>query len=261
MTEDREGRSALLRGLDISASGMIAEMARVDVISNNMANVATPGFKRAGTNQGVFYLELVRARSQQEGGAVRPDSPHRIGARTQLAGTWVVQEQGALRFTDNSLHAAINGPGYFVAATPSGERYTRDGRFHVDQDGWLVTAQGHRVLGEQGPIRLSGTDAAIGAAGAVTSNGELIGVLRIVDFAQPGALQRVGDNLFAVGAAGEPQAVAAVLSPRHIEESNVNAVAEMVELIAATRRYEANQKVIQAHDDTLSKAVNEVGRV
>ncbi|HHT25858.1 MAG TPA: hypothetical protein GXZ82_01235, partial [Firmicutes bacterium] len=95
----------MLRGLDISASGMIAEMARVDVISNNMANVATPGFKRAGTNQGVFYLELVRARSQQEGGAVRPDSPHRIGARTQLAGTWVVQEQGALRFTDNSLHA------------------------------------------------------------------------------------------------------------------------------------------------------------
>jgi flagellar basal-body rod protein FlgF len=251
----------VLRGLHVSASGMIAEMGRVDTISNNMANAATPGFKRARATNGCFYLDLARAQSEIESDTERRALLGHIGVRTQLAGTWLVPEQGALRFTDSSLHAAINGPGFFVVETPSGVGYTRDGRFSVDSAGWLVTAQRYRVLSEHGPIRLNDPDAAIGPNGEVTANGRLQGTLRIVDFAHPNALHRAGHSLFAQGDAGEPQTVTPNLSPQHVEESNVNVVAEMVELIVATRSYEANQKVIQAFDDALSKAVNEVGRV
>jgi flagellar basal-body rod protein FlgG len=169
--------------------------------------------------------------------------------------------QGPLRFTDSGINAAINGAGFFVVDTPVGERYTRDGRFGVDGEGYLVNPEGYRVLGENGPIVIAGSNASIGVDGVITSADIPLDRLRVVDFADPSQLSKEGGNLYSTGDAGMPQAITADLSPAYVEDSNVNVVAEMAELISATRYYEANQKVIQAEDDTLAKAVTEVGRV
>jgi flagellar basal-body rod protein FlgG len=242
---------------------MLAGMERVDTISNNLANAATPAFKKSKAALTSFSDMVARAQAEQAEAATSEETPSVgvMGMGTRVDSTWLVFDQGPLRFTDNSLNAAINGAGFFVVSTPDGERYTRDGRFSMDADGWLVTSDGYQVLGEQGPINVAGLDASIGLSGEVAIGTRIQDRLRIVDFPTTGDLVREGRNLYASENAVAPFAVQADLSPGFSEESNVNVVAEMAELISATRYYEANQKVIQAQDDALGKAVNEVGKV
>lgn len=251
----------MLRGMYTGASGMLAGIERVDTISHNLANAATPAFKAASVGTRSFGRALARF-EEQERGAPGRRLVGGLGLGTGVDVTWAVFEPGLHRYTGSSLHAAVDGPGFFVVAAPDGERYTRDGRFQLDAEGWLVTPGGHRVLCEEGPIRVTGGEATIGEGGEVISAGQVVGRLRLVDFANPGLLAREGSGLYRAGeASGVPEARPVSLAPGCIEESNVNVMAEMVELIAATRFYEANQKVITAHDDALGKAVNELGRV
>lgn len=240
---------------------MLSGQEQVDTISHNLANAATPAFKKTKVTQCGFSQMIARIQAQQHTSIQRTSLLGTMGMGTRVDNTWMVAGQGSLRFTDDRLQAAINGPGFYVVATSAGERYTRDGRFRVNNEGWLVTPDGNKVLGEQGPIQVAGIDAALGGSGEVMANGRQIDRLRIVDFPEVGQLMREGSNSYSQGAAGTPFAISGDLSPGFIEEANVNAVSEMVDLIAATRYYEANQKTIQAEDDTLSKAVNEVGRV
>jgi len=266
----------VLRGLYTSASGMLAEQARVDVLSNNLANVQTAGFKRQTVLQSAFPEMLLRrvndpvpvtGAARGSGHATVPlYDPRpvigRLGTGTYVEGTYSDMSPGALRYTGNPLDLALEGAGFFTVETPAGVRFTRDGRFTLDGAGWLVTLEGHRVLGEDGPIQVVGRDVHVTEQGEIWVDGAPVGVLALRNFAEPQGLVREGSSLWAATeSSGEPQVARVVVREGHLEESNVNVVTAMVELIAAYRSYESNQRVIQAYDQTLGKAVNELGRV
>jgi len=274
----------VLRGLYTSASGMLAEQVRVDVLSHNLANVQTVGFKRQAVLQSAFPDMLLQrvhdpvvlggapaaagrpgARGTQGGVGFAYDPRPvigRLGTGTYIDGTYSDMTGGTLRHTGNPLDLALEGSGFFAVETPAGLRYTRDGRFTLDGEGWLVTAEGHRVLGEAGPIQIQGTEVHVTEEGEIWVDGAPVAVLALRDFPEPQGLLREGSSLWAATeASGPAQPAEARVHGGYLEESNVNVVMAMVELIAAYRAYEANQRVIQAFDQTLGKAVNELGRV
>ena len=221
-------------------SALEARMKIVDVISNNLANSQTTGFKRD-------FGQLL-------------ESPDGFDVGTAMDLT-----PGDLIATKNDLDAAINGPGFFVIQTPEGTRYTRSGSFTLNQDGELVTKDGNAVLSSSGsPITVGEGVVAIQDGAAVTLDGDEIATLKIVNFPNNGKLQKEGlSRLVWTGKAEEVQDVA---EPRvkggHLERSNVNAMDEMVHLMAAYREFEAVQRTLKTlMTDMNSKLVQELGRL
>ncbi len=259
----------MLRGLYTSASGMLAEQVRVDVIANNLANVQTAGFKRETVLQSAFPDMLLRRINdlagtvQGAGGGASDPRPviGRLGTGTYIDGTYADWSPGPLRYTGNPLDLALEGEGFFTVETAAGLRYTRNGRFTLDGDGWLVTMEGHRVVGEAGPIQILGSEVHVTDQGEVWVDGAPVAVLALRGFADPQGLLREGGSLWAATElSGEPTPAGPRVHAGHVEDANVNVVGTMVELISAYRSYEANQRVIQVYDQTLSKAVNDLGR-
>lgn len=172
-------------------------------------------------------------------------------------------EQGQLYPTGNSLDVALRGKGFFCIETPEGERYTRNGEFTKDSQGYLVTGEGYRVLGENGYITVEGKEITIDDKGEVFKDSESIGKLKIVDFDDYKLLRKEGSGLTKVeeNSGMQPQIVSANVQQGFLEGSNVNSVKEMVEMLTVLRSYEANQKIIKMHDELLGKSVNEIARV
>lgn len=256
----------MIRGLYTGASGMLAEMARTDVISNNMANVNTTAFKKDRTIFRAFpEMNIHRIHDPVPAGLDKVVDPRpfigMMGTGVMLDEVNTDFNQGHLITTSNPLDLAIRGEGFFQVQTPEGIRYTRDGSFSLSSNGYLVTKEGYYVLGENGPLQLLQTgDITISQQGEVFVNDEYIDRLNIVTFADLNQLQKQGDNLYFTDAVPEPLQDADVVQGA-LEGSNVSIVAEMVDLISAFRAYEANQKVIQTHDTTLDRAINDVGRI
>jgi len=255
----------LIRGLYTGASGMLAEMTRTDVISNNIANVNTTGFKKDRTIFRAFPEMYIH----------RIDDPVSVGLdRTMdprpfigMMGTGVMVDevntdfsQGNLNTTSNLLDVAIKGEGFFEVQTPEGIRYTRDGSFSLSREGYLITKDGYYVLGENGPLIIPQEgEIAINSLGEVVVGAQYVDRLRVVGFEDQGLLVKQGDNLF-VSEAPAIQADAQVVQGA-LEGANLNTVTEMVDLITAFRAYEASQKVIRTHDETLDRAVNDIARL
>ena len=256
----------MIRGLYTGASGMLAEMARTDVISNNMANVNTTAFKKDRTFFRAFpEMNIHRIHDPVPAGLDKVVDPRpfigMMGTGVMLDEVNTDFNQGHLITTSNPLDLAIRGEGFFQVQTPEGIRYTRDGSFSLSSNGYLVTKEGYYVLGENGPLQLLQTgDITISQQGEVFVNDEYIDRLNIVTFADLNQLQKQGDNLYFTDAVPEPLQDADVVQGA-LEGSNISIVAEMVDLISAFRAYEANQKVIQTHDTTLDRAINDVGRI
>ncbi|KKC30722.1 flagellar basal-body rod protein FlgF [Caldanaerobacter subterraneus] len=251
----------MIRGLYTAASGMLAQTKVMDVLANNLANVNTVGYKKDVVVLSSFpNFETIR----EGGDNVPPDRKvGRIEYGVLIDTFHTVFEEGPLMETTGKLDFAIDGNGFFVVNTPQGERYTRDGAFTMNADGYLVTKDGYLVLGENGPIRLSQGDVSVDENGNIINNGQLVDRLRIVDFDNYDALKKQGDNLFYLDNAVNTQIIPATgrIKQGFLEGSNVNSVKEMVNMISVMRNYESNQKVVTAFDETLGKAVNEVGRV
>ena len=256
----------MIRGLYTGASGMLAEMARTDVISNNMANVNTTAFKKDRTIFRAFpEMNIHRIHDPVPAGLDKVVDPRpfigMMGTGVMLDEVNTDFNQGHLITTSNPLDLAIRGEGFFQVQTPEGIRYTRDGSFSLSSNGYLVTKEGYYVLGENGPLQLLQTgDITISQQGEVFVNDEYIDRLNIVTFADLNQLQKQGDNLYFTDAVPEPLQDADVVQGA-LEGSNISIVAEMVDLISVFRAYEANQKVIQTHDTTLDRAINDVGRI
>lgn len=242
----------MIRGVYIGATGMLAESRRQDVIAANLANATTTGFRRSVATSTPFAETLIR---NMDAGAA-PLGVLTRGAQTE--GVRMLDTQGAVRSTGNALDLALVGDGYFTVDTAAGRRYTRDGAFSIGADGRLMSAQGDPVAGVDGPIRLTqGTPVSIAADGTVTQDGTVRGRLLITALAA-GSQVSEGGNLVDGTAAG---AGTARVRQGHLEASGVNVVTEMVELIRTMRAFEANQKVVQSHDEALQATVNRVGRV
>jgi flagellar basal-body rod protein FlgF len=228
------------RGLYIAASGMLAEQVRQDQIANDLANASTPGYKADRTAQQSFGNLLLS--NSQTGQQIGPQSTAVQVRRIQTDFT-----PQPLRDTGEPLDFGIVGNGFFAVQTAQGVRYTRNGQFTSDGQGQLVTAQGDRVLGRNGrPIT-------IGADGRVDPR-----TLNVVLLNNP---RKQGDNYLT----GTPGAVAGQTAGQvragALEASGADPTRSMVDMISSMRSYESGQKVIQTIDETLQKAVTQVGSV
>ncbi|MDP2205064.1 MAG: flagellar basal-body rod protein FlgG [Alphaproteobacteria bacterium] len=256
--------------LDIGATGMLAQQLNVDVISNNIANMTTTGYKRQRAEfQDLLYQTKVRpgASSSDQGTTVPAGIQQGLGVKA--GSVYRINEQGALQMTGNPFDVAIKGEGYFMITLPSGETgYTRDGSFQLDQNGQLVTSEGYNV--QPGiTIPPDAVDVTINASGEVLvklQNQTVlanVGQIQLASFANDAGLEAIGNNLLleteASGTAivsnpGEPGY--GQLEQGALETSNVNIVQEITSLIQAQRAYEMNSKIIQTGDEMLSTITN-----
>ena len=259
-----------MRALDIAGTGMQAQNTNVEVISNNIANLTTTGFKRRRAEfQDLMYQSLRRvgANSSDTGSVVPAGAQIGLGVKT--AAIYPINEQGTLSQTGNTLDLAIQGQGYFQVTMPDGTTaYTRDGTFGLAADGTIVTADGHTVQpGLQIPVAATGITINTSGQVQVTISGQpaptTIGQLQIATFPNPSGLNALGDNLFSQTAAsgapvaGNPgTAEFGTVMQGFTESSNVNIVTEITNLITAQRAYEMNSKVITAADEMMSTLTN-----
>ena len=246
---------------------MLNEQHRMDVMSNNLANANTVGFKKEGTTQQAFDSVLAY-RIKDETDGVDAAQLGGISLGVKIGENYTDYSQGSMRVTDNTYDVAINGNGFFTidvldANGDSSVKYTRDGSFTVNKDGYLVTSGGDYVLGRNGSrIRLDpNTDSQIDEYGNITQDGTTVGTLQITDFADYNYLEKFGNNyLQPVDGAETIQAEGKVYQG-YLEASNIEVVSEMVQMINISRAYESNQKMIQTFDSTLEIAVSKLGTV
>lgn len=260
----------MLRGIYTSASGMLTEQRRMEAVANNLANLQTAGYKRDVAVAAPFHEILLQRANDpvQPAGAAEAPRIGLLGLGTQVALTASILATGRLEETGNPLDLAIDGDGFFAIETPAGLRYTRHGRFQQDASGRLVTLEGHPLLVDGQPVQATGP-LRIAPDGQVFDDGRLLGRLSILTSPELGALRKEGAGLWApAGPGDQTQLLLQGQEPGRyrlqvgaLEASNVDPAAEMVEMITIMRAHEANQRAIQAQDEALAKAANEIGRV
>lgn len=255
----------MIRGLYTSASGMLTGVRQTDAVTNNLANVNTAGYKKDTAVSKEFQEMLIYRINDPALTSSRLSFPAGVtpigylGTGTMVDQVFTSHQQGIARNTGNTLDLALSGEGFFVVNTANGLRYTRNGAFTLNADRELVTTTGDKVLGTNGPIRLNGTKNNVDEAGNVYSDDVLVDRLRVVTFSDNGVLEKQGDSYFKPSGAVQELPAKGIVQQGFLEGANVNSVSEMVALINVFRSYEANQKMIQVQDETLGKAVNEVG--
>ncbi len=259
-----------MRSLDIAGTGMQAQATNVEVISNNIANMTTTGFKRRRAEfQDLIYQNLRRVGSNSsDAGSVVPAGAQ-VGLGVKTAAIYRINEQGNLQQTSNAFDMAIRGNGFFQVTLPSGETaYTRDGTFALSAEGQIVTADGY-VVQPGVTVPANATNVTINASGQVqvTLDGQqapaLVGQIQLAVFPNAGGLDAQGDNLFLATTASGAAVTGTPASPGFgsvlqgfVETSNVNVVSEITNLITAQRAYEMNSKVITTSDQMLSTLTN-----
>jgi len=258
----------LIKGLYTAAAGMMNQMARQDVVANNLANVSTAGFKKSITVTGAFpemlmsRLGEVKTDISGKPIAQKPVVIGTVGTGAAVSTIHTDYSMGNLKATSNYTDLALGSDGYFAVETPEGIRYTRSGEFKIsftEDGGMLTTSHGFSVLDTNDePIFIEG-EFSVDSRGIITYENEEYTQLGVYRLENPQEWEKMGDSLF------NAQAPEPVDNPGikqgFLEESNANAVQEMVTLISVVRAYEALQKVVQAEDELNQVAIDEVGRV
>ncbi|GAB6099476.1 flagellar basal-body rod protein FlgF [Halanaerocella petrolearia] len=247
----------MLKGLYTAASGMQASLQKNNTISNNLANINTTGYKKDMTVQKSFSEELV---ARLDGEVTKVG---KSGSQVTVAGTPTDQSDGSLKRTGNKLDWAIKGSGFFAVQTQQGVRYTRNGNFTINNQNQVVTQEGYPVRGEQGILQVPPNSNQVSIKdNQLVVDGRVENRIMIQDFADKSGLVKEGTALFRrTPQAGQAFAAQAQVEQGYLEQSNVNPVEEMVKMIDNSRKYQADQKVVKAQNETLGKAVNEVGKV
>ena len=256
----------MIRSLWIAKTGLDAQQTQMDVISNNLANVSTSGFKRARAVFEDLLYQTIRQPGAQSSEQTQLPSGLQIGTGVKPVATERIFTQGNLQQTGNSKDVAIQGGGFFQVLMPDGTTaYTRDGSFQTDANGALVTASGYAV---QPAITIPGNaqTVSIGRDGTVSvsqpgsATPTTVGTLQLAIFVNPAGLQSLGENLYAeTASSGTPSSNApgsngaGLLNQGYVETSNVNVVEELVNMIQTQRAYEINSKAIQTSDQMLQR--------
>lgn len=256
----------MIRSLWIARTGLDAQQTQLDIISNNLANVSTNGFKRSrGVFEDLLYQTL-RQPGAQSTQQTQISSGLQIGSGVRPVATERIHTQGSLQQTGNALDMAIQGNGFFQIQLPDGTTaYTRDGSFQLDNQGQVVTASGYPVS----PAITIPTDAltiTVGKDGTVSvlQAGQTaptqVGSIQLATFVNPGGLQSLGENLFLESASSGTatpntpgQNGAGVINQNYVETSNVNVAEELVSMITTQRAYELNSRAIQTSDAMLGR--------
>jgi len=259
-----------MKALLTAASGMMAQELNVEVISNNIANMRTAGFKRQRAEfQDLLYNNLRSpGTTSSSTGTVIP-SGIQIGSGVKTAATYRVMSQGNVNRTEKELDVAIRGEGFFRIALPDGRTaYTRDGSFELDGNGTLVTIDGYAVqpnltIPQNARSVIVSADGTVGALLENASAPTALGQIQLARFVNSAGLEAIGDNLYVETASsgnaqlGNPSEDGmGNLLQHHLEQANVNAVSEISDLIAAQRAYEMNARIISAADQMLQSTSN-----
>lgn len=257
----------MVKGLYTAYSGMMNQQKRLDIISNNLANSATVGFKKESvTSQAFEDVLAVKIRDGSEAYVNKPIGNMSLGVR--IGEVYTNYGQGSMRQTENPFDLAIEGDGFFRISMVDREgnettRYTRNGCFTMNQEGYVVDEDGNSLLGSAGPIQVPTESAqfVIDKAGGLYADGQLVDTIELADFENYDYLKKYGDNMYEAVDGAAPRESSGSIHQGYTEQSNINVVAEMVEMISITRAFEANQKLIQTTDASLEKSVNQIGRV
>ncbi len=267
------------KGIFTAVSGAMAQNAKLETISNNLANANTPGFKR---DQLVFQEYLTSYEKAPDMLRV-PRVPASVESfydmnggdksYVDVSGSYTDFSQGVLKSTGNALDLAVEGDGVFEILTPQGIQLTRSGNFTLDAEGRLVTREGFFVLLEGEPtfsdpesrvITTNGQLVSVGDQGEFQLGDQLLGRLSILQFEQPDSLLKLGGGRYVLKEGYEP--TAGIVRPMKvhqgfIEQSNVNLVREMTDMLSTTRVFESTQKAIQAYDQMKGKLISEIPKL
>lgn len=258
----------MVKGLYTAYTGMINEQHRMDVLTNNLANADTNGFKKEGaTSQSFDSVLAYKIKDISEGNRLAK----RIGVNNpgvKIGEGYTDFSEGPIKTTGNTYDLALTDRGFFAVefTNKAGEtsvKYTRDGDFTLTQEGRLVTRDGDPVLGEDGqPIEIDPLkEVQINTSGQIIQDDRVVATIQVTDFEDYNYLERYGENYFQpIEGAVETEAPAQVYSG-YLETSNMSVVTEMVNMITVSRAYESNQKIITTIDGTLDIAANQLGRI
>jgi flagellar basal-body rod protein FlgF len=246
-------RRLMIQGIYTASRGMTPLMQQQDQIANNLANIHTTGFKQSS-------LFIKSYNKFMENDQIQPFASSDIKADE----VFVDYREGPMKMTKEPFDMMIKGSGFFTIMTADGVQYTRNGNFSLDPDGLLVTADGSKVMGKDGYIRVDKElPVFITENGEVMQNNEPRGELKIADFEKPYSFRRMGESRFLPLLPDDSPHESGGYSIRqgYLEGSNVDMIRNMVQMITSYRTFEADQKALQAQDETLDKSVNQVGRV
>lgn len=244
----------MIQGIYTASMGMTPLMQKQDQIANNLANINTTGFKQSGLFIKTYQKFLTNDQLQPF-----------VNQQIKADEVYVDYKEGTLRQTNAPLDIAIKGSGFFTVMTNDGLQYTRNGNFSLSPEGLLICSDGSRVMGTEGFIRVEpDIPITISDNGEVIQRGESKGVLKITDFKKPYQMFRCGESRFRpMIPDGDSTVTSAgyVVRQGYLEGSNVDIIRNMAQMISAHRNFEADQKALHAQDETLEKAVNQVGRL
>lgn len=248
----------MIRGLYASATGMLVLMNKQEVIANNLANANTTGFKQDYAQITSFHDALLYETSLIDGSSGSPAPIGQLSTAVGVGEKGFISKDGELRQTGASFDIALRGDGFFAIQTPVGEVYTRNGGFSKNGRGMLVDQAGNLVLGEKGPIEVSGKEIMIENSGKVLVDRKPVDTLKIRRF-DKGELIKIENNVFSASSKGKP-ATGVSVKQGYLEESNVDLPRETVDMLITARSYEANQRVLKVQDELLGRVINDVGR-
>jgi len=259
----------MIRGLYTAVTGLITGEARQSVVTNNIANANTTGFKSENLSIKKFDDVLIQNYAKIVNGKNTRNTIGALSMGSKIDDLNTYFTQGVIQATEKATDFAIEGKGFFTVKRDNGidnaNYYTRSGDFHIDGQGYLVTDSGDKVLcknrttNQVEPLFVGDGKLQVDKSGNISVNGDINYKLNTVDFADYKSLKKIGDNLFQ--GANPLQNENITVRQNALEKSNVNVTNEIVNMMTILRNFESNQKVIQAMDETLGKAVNEVGTV
>lgn len=258
----------MLKGLYTAYTGLRNEQNRMDIMTNNMANASTVGFKKEGSTSQTFNDVLaVKLKDASVGlSNVQPIGINNPGVK--IGENYTDYGQGSFRITDNTYDLALAGDGFFAVeftnkAGETSTKYTRAGQFTLNKDGYLVTQEGDYVLDTANKrIRLDTLHGSvISENGTITQNGRQVARIQVTDFENYDYLEKYGETYYQPLEGAKKIVSDAEIKSGYLEMSNVQTVTEMVNLISITRAYESNQKIVQTYDESLNIAVNQLGKL
>lgn len=258
----------MLKGLYTAYTGMLNEQHRMEVLTNNLANANTVGYKKEGTTSQSFPdIFAVKIRDTSPGDN-RTRYIGRNNPGVKIGENYTDYSQGSYRVTGNTYDLALDGEGFFAVeftnkAGETSTMYTRAGQFTLNADGYLVTADGDYLLDTQNRrIQLNTlADSLIGKDGTISQNGTAVAQIQVADFEDYNYLAKYAETYYRPVEGAQLKQGNAVINSGYLEMANFQIVSEMVNMITITRAYESNQKILQAYDSSLEIAVTQVGRL
>lgn len=253
----------MIRALYTTVSGLITQEAKQDVITNNLANAATTGFKGDDLVLKKFNDVLIQNYDKMDGDKNVRNVIGKLSNGSEIDEVYTNFQQGDIQDTDSDTDFALNGTGFFTVSKNGQQYLTRDGHFHISSNGNLQTEDGNDVLGinangTAAPINVGNGKITCDSHGNIYVDGVSKGKFSLVEVSDTKTLKKIGDNLYQ----GQgTQATNTSVKQKALEKSNVNIINGMIDMMTVMRTFETNQKIMQSLDDTLGKAVNDIGSI